>query len=460
MYSGHSLNNYTDIKNSRFKNNTGSSFFETILLTQIPTIFNYIAILLVYSFRITINYSYQIFIIEFLSTIFMCVISLTVFSNYIVYVYLLCCFCIIPILLITYYTRDVKRNLNHLLNEFITENKLPCITYFRGIVNIYSVICILASDFTCFPERFLKTESYGFGLMDTGVGLFIVTYSFSSSHLRSRSSTSVIRKVLPLLLVGVGRLVSTSIVNYHHQVSEYGTQWNFFITLSLLICINEIIFKFVYSIRTVFIMTIALLFAHECILVAGLQDWITSDAPRTAFISSNREGIFSLLGYEVIYLFGVVIKSTLPKIGDVYRKYIENLCLYSRNLITSILMTVLTEKWFRVSRRTANIGYIFWILSITYVGIIAAILLELSVKCAFYHSKNAASIEVIPRIVKSVNFNGFIFFLAGNVLTGLINLSIPTLKLSTFYSVIIISLYMLCCCSLSMFLYNKQIRLR
>lgn len=460
MHSADLSRNYVEIQNLRFANNTGSSLSETIVLTQIPVVFNFATILLLNLNTFTPSYPYRMFAFEYIGTVLTCVLFLTVYSSFVFSLYLFSYFLVILIIIGICYRRNVKRAWILRQRERIVDDRLPCITHFRGFVNIYSVICILAADFTCFPQRFLKTESYGFGLMDTGVGLFVVAYSFSSSHLSRRSSqTSVIRQVLPLLVVGAGRFISTSAVNYQYQISEYGTQWNFFITLSVLTFVNKLIFKFLRSIKTVFSAAVVLLVIHEFILIAGVKEWILSDAPRTNFISGNREGIFSLLGYEVIYLFGVVIRNYLPTKDETYRRYWSILPVYTVAFFVSMVLTKSAEFMFGVSRRTANSGYVFWIISITCISMIELVLLELFMYCVF-SSKRTFRVEVVPQIVKSVNFNGFTFFLVGNLLTGFINLSIGTLTLSDISGVIIISLYMLCCCSVNMFLYRKQLRLR
>jgi hypothetical protein len=56
-------------------------------------------------------------------------------------------------------------------------------------------ICILAVDFPVFPRRFAKTEDFGFGLMDIGVGAFVFVSGLVSQEAR-RGCVPVIVHVL------------------------------------------------------------------------------------------------------------------------------------------------------------------------------------------------------------------------------------------------------------------------
>ena len=101
---------------------------------------------------------------------------------------------------------------------------------------------ILAVDFPVYPRRLAKAETYGFGLMDTGVGYFIVGNALISPEARgrqkhisfTRSMTKAFKSSLPLLVLGFARLASVKSLDYQEHVSEYGVHWNFFFTLSIL----------------------------------------------------------------------------------------------------------------------------------------------------------------------------------------------------------------------------------
>ena len=105
------------------------------------------------------------------------------------------------------------------------------------------MLAILAVDFPVFPRRFAKTETYGVGLMDVGVGLFVTANGSISPEARSALSRDLQRQwyvrrnlkgTIPLFLLGFVRLLSTTGVDYHLHESEYGVHWNFFFTLAVI----------------------------------------------------------------------------------------------------------------------------------------------------------------------------------------------------------------------------------
>lgn len=64
--------------------------------------------------------------------------------------------------------------------------RLSFITNFRAMVNLATAICILAVDFTVFPRRFCKAETFGKGLMDAGVASFVLSNSIVVPEARGK----------------------------------------------------------------------------------------------------------------------------------------------------------------------------------------------------------------------------------------------------------------------------------
>jgi len=118
---------------------------------------------------------------------------------------------------------------------------LPFVTNYRATALLTTAVCILAVDFPVFPRRFAKTESFGYGLMDVGVGSFVFAAGLVSQEARKgttgqKSALAHVAKstleCVPLLVLGFARLVAVKSTDYHEHVSEYGVHWNFFFTLA------------------------------------------------------------------------------------------------------------------------------------------------------------------------------------------------------------------------------------
>ena len=118
--------------------------------------------------------------------------------------------------------------------------KRPFIGAFRAYVLIATSISILAVDFVIFPQRFAKTETYGSGIMDVGVGAFVISHAIVSKEARGVLPSDIalisglfksLKSSFPLLVLGIARFISVKGTGYQEHVSEYGIHWNFFFTL-------------------------------------------------------------------------------------------------------------------------------------------------------------------------------------------------------------------------------------
>lgn len=450
-----------ELREKRFYEKTGSSTFEIDKCISLAVVFNIITTILVNILFQTrkSNHPFLIFILEFFGCIFPLVVSLTSLSDHIYDIY----GTLIPLIVVVYFWLLLRRDLWPMLfeNVRIKDSKLPCITHFRALVNVFSVICILAADFHVFPERFLKTEYYGYSLMDTGVGLFVVNLALGSSHSRRRriNLSTFFKHFIPLS-IGIGRFLAVRSVDYQHQIFEYGVHWNFFVTLAIIGIFNEFSFRVVNSTKSILIFSIVLLVSYEFVLNVGLRDWIFGFAPRDNFISANREGICSIVGYQVLYLWGVVMKRLLPRKGDVFEQYRQSVRYFLLFYSIISLFNRFTYDYLPPSRRCANAGYVLWIITIVLFYLTFLIAFELSTVLWNIQMKTKIN-RTVPVILESVNFNGLSFFLLANLLTGVINLSMHTLLIrNELHSLIIITCYIFICCSFTSLLYAKQWRIR
>ena len=108
--------------------------------------------------------------------------------------------------------------------------------------------------------------------------------------------------MLPIL-IGFLRFCIISDLDYQAHPSEWGIHWNFFTTIAAITLCQNIIVKSKYTI----LIGLLILFSYQIAITHyGLEEFIFF-APRTDFISANREGILSVLGYFSLQIIGIGI---------------------------------------------------------------------------------------------------------------------------------------------------------
>lgn len=153
--------------------------------------------------------------------------------------------------------------------------------------------------------------------MDIGVGSFVFSMGIVSALPLLRSPSQRFRPLrsqllqnarrsVPLLLLGLVRVVMVKGVEYPEHISEYGVHWNFFITLALMPFLGALC-RPLARIARYSTLGVALSCAHELILsFTDLGTWTTSNTvPRTTLIAQNKEGLVSLPGYLALFLLGM-----------------------------------------------------------------------------------------------------------------------------------------------------------
>ncbi|XP_074642871.1 glucosaminyl-phosphatidylinositol-acyltransferase PIGW-like [Tubulanus polymorphus] len=331
----------------------------------------------------------------------------------------------------------------------------PFISNFRAFVNIVTAVCILGVDFQVFPRRFGKCETYGTGLMDTGVGSFVICNAIVSSEVRNSSKKSSLSKTIvstaPLWILGLIRLISIRNLDYQEHASEYGVHWNFFFTLAMVKIVSAIVLTVVSS-RLCLFLSVCIISGYQYLLTsAGLMDFIIygvkGDGSRNGLIDANREGICSVMGYLALYFIGVEIgKQLFSK-----RNYLSLYCvLFALSSVSCMLLYVCQIFVEPVSRRTANLGYFLWMIFFNCLLLTSFLLMEIIMLCNHrffdtHETKPSSSdhtVHLISQLVNAVNHHGLVYFLLANLLTGMVNMNVETIFATHIEGFIIITLYM------------------
>ncbi|KAK7472222.1 Glucosaminyl phosphatidylinositol (GlcN-PI) nositol acylation protein, variant 2 [Stygiomarasmius scandens] len=172
--------------------------------------------------------------------------------------------------------------------------------------------------------------------MDIGVGSFVFTSGVVSaipliknpSHLTAPmipKVITVIRKCLPIILLGVIRVLLVKGTEYPEHETEYGTHWNFFITLALLPVLQVFLHPLIARVSLTGL-GVAVALAQQFIFLSpnglDLQSYILhTPRDRNNLVSANKEGIISLTGYFAIHLLGLATGTlVLPPSPSYFRR--------------------------------------------------------------------------------------------------------------------------------------------
>ncbi|GAB9469193.1 hypothetical protein Gpo141_00006479 [Globisporangium polare] len=363
-----------------------------------------------------------------------------------------------------------KEKMNQLL-----EKELPFLTCFRAQIMHSTCFAILAVDFTVFPRRFAKTESFGFSVMDIGVGAFIVSSAIVSSYARetrpspdakrtssrqhaSRSLSqriyAFLRPIVLVVILGVARFLTVKGVNYQEHVTEYGVHWNFYFTLAGVYLVYSFLQLFGKA-ATSPVTAVFIVAAYQVYLTQYDGEDFIVNAPRDNLFSQNREGILSLAGYTSLYMLAVftgqVIFSYMESNGGKAMRNIRWLAL-SFSVITVVLVVATflsTRLVARPSRRMVNLSYVLWVMAES--SFLLAMYCVIQVVCMLPRT---------PLLFKGVSHNQLFIFFVANLMTGAVNLSTRTIEASPLVASLVLGAYMLAVSVLATVLEHKQIRIK
>uniref|UniRef100_A0A8C0BFC1 Phosphatidylinositol-glycan biosynthesis class W protein n=1 Tax=Buteo japonicus TaxID=224669 RepID=A0A8C0BFC1_9AVES len=384
---------------------------------------------------------------------------------------------------------------------YLDPEYIPAITVFRVYVNVLTSISILAVDFPQYPRRYAKAETYGTGVMDLGVGAFIFGNAVVCPEVRQRSYVTQPKfshlarqffSIWPLIVLGIGRLLSVKSVEYHEHTSEYGVHWNFFFTLAFVRLAASLLLA-IFPKNNSWIVAINLAVLYQLILNAtSLKTFILHGSDgrdtRVGVLNANREGLLSLFGYLAIYMASVQVGLWLLKCRNSVKGWIEAVCFLLLTVLVLFVFLHVSQAYADpVSRRMANLSYCIWVVAHCLTFFICFVVSDLtlvftkllvkgsSVPCCWNVVKppNASKkheTEAVPMrregklshicLISAINKNQLLFFLLANVMTGIVNILIDTIHSKTAFTLCILHLYMFFNCLIMHILHAKNIVLK
>ena len=345
------------------------------------------------------------------------------------------------------------------LSSSTADNDTAYISNFKAILQLTTALTILAVDFHVFPRRFAKSESFGIGAMDLGVGSIIMSMGMTSPAARGQRNLtfkellSNVKSSMILIILGCTRVVLVKMTNYQEHVSEYGTHWNFFFTLSLV----QILANFIQylgpslgeSQTGILVISMCLIGSYQLMLSQfGIADFIRFGANglnlRVSFIDANREGIFSVAGFLSLYFMGIFFGAQLFKRHQSPIAKVKWLFTWSVVMLAAMYFSGLfvTE----MSRQMANLTYYFFIVAMTSIPLWSLLLLQIAIKAVGLWNKKFDGVYIYGRLrtplFHCISNYQLLYFLLANVLTGLVNKSVDTLECSHMQAIFTITGYM------------------
>ncbi|XP_030384432.1 uncharacterized protein At4g17910 [Scaptodrosophila lebanonensis] len=382
-------------------------------------------------------------------------------------------FCVVSIVLILYRVWRT-RFWQELDNRTFDVGKRPVVfTLLRS--NAYIGVCaaILAVDFPLFPHACRKSRYFGASVMDLGIGVFVWNMGLVSHRARNLRDLGRLPKVVaPLLVLGLGRTLIISLINYNQDEHEYGTHLNAFFMLGFTKLFGSLCTLAVRSDWQLLPLSLGILFLQELGLQMGLSNFVMSEsAGRENLLTANREGLSALPGCIGLYIFSIYFakwytsKQTLS-----YVEMRRKLCQMLIMSISSWCLVFVSAHVLGIARVTFSAGYNIWVFATcASLLLIYMLLYELALKPSNQEAQQQLIGDAeaptktqqiqLPMFVEALNMNGLLHFMLSNLLTGFVNMTLKPDERNRFESVLIMTIYMLSSSCVSFVLYRRGIRI-
>lgn len=327
---------------------------------------------------------------------------------------------------------------------------------------------------------------------------------------------AAVRHSLPLVVLGFIRLLSVKGLDYAEHVSEYGIHWNFFFTLAVLspaVALLQPILRWVPSLH-IFAFALAICYELMLYFTRDLKKYIlVSERIPGDFLSQNREGLYSLFGYFAIFLAGMatglnilprdkepeplqlppkdsmdedaewlasvlggdasqareadIANAPLPQLKpELPKTTLPRLAMWS--LIWFVFALFAMWRYgprLYVSRRMANMAYVCWVCSFNTAQLLLFCLIETVMFPNLYKAKDRQTErqrirDATSTVMHAFNRNGLALFLLANLLTGLVNMALPTIHMDDVSAMVVLVGYMATLCGVALALDNYDLSIK
>lgn len=336
-------------------------------------------------------------------------------------------------------------------------------------------VCILSVDFPLFPRRDLKTQNFGFSIMDAGVGAFIAFSGAVSPEARHAVESSTDRTIntklgligktlsssLPLLILGFLRMILIKYFEYREITEEYGTHLNFFIVLAAVKMISCTVYCIIGRRLKLNYVGVAVILAYQAFLNFYAMENIVADDSRQNFFMANKEGFLSIVGLTGYHLIYTRLQLIIDAASKTHKRYgiTQTLKALLRLAAPAIVGLVVMHIFVQPSsRRISNAAYVCW--SATMVLFLLGCEVTVNSAIAALQRRYYNVEDLGSKLYTAFSQNAMPLFLLANLYTGAINFFLDTNTMPVLPSLVIIVAYMmlLSVVAYQLLLHNYDIR--
>ncbi|KAG1668829.1 hypothetical protein FOA52_004923 [Chlamydomonas sp. UWO 241] len=359
-------------------------------------------------------------------------------------------------------------------------------TYGAGLMDVGVGGIIVASGLVSVGRR-----GAGGGGGDTGtIHPAVAAAAAAAAEPASLRLARGLRAALPCLVLGCVRLVSVKLLGYQEHVGEYGAHWNFFATIA---AVTLLAHAAPVPPRSLAAAAAGVAALHQLALSAGLGAWALSPERGPGLLAANKEGIVSVPGYWALYLAGGALAHAMHVTAQPVARTLAHVARGERG--SRGALWVWLALWAAVdaalwavalalealvearSRRSCNAAFVAWsaALSLSLLLPLAAAQAAWTLSWRAPHAGSSADGEAgftgftrmrlqdpgdgeaaqqqqqqqqqvaercAPWLPAAASRSMLAVFLAANVLTGLVNMSIDTLAADDWTARAVVGSYM------------------